>query len=307
MDGSSGPLYQSSRFPTLFTVMVPEPKSPDMQKDRCHVSILTDYTSVFMNRQSANWNLLTDMEIGVVTPVIDVRVCHDLSVGFSIPFISFSPGFLDGPLADYHKFGHFPDYGRKYKPKNEFEWVVTKDGKPWFTPTVYGFHPGDCRFSMKYSLIENPSFASALLYAVTLPTGDAKTGFGSGGVDHGVSLLSRFSKGPFALYLNPGVILPHDPETLGADIHYRTMYTLFGGIEYVYSPHWSYLIQLNTFTSPLSGTGITILDDPSVDIAFGFIRRFDHGSQFTFSFCEDLSGAVPDFTFHAGFETHFDL
>jgi hypothetical protein len=310
LSGAAGwpdPLYQSSRFPTLFSVLVPVPRSPDLQTEKIRFTLQTDYTSVFMDRQSEHWELLTDMEITVVTPAVDIRLKPGLVLGISIPFITMMPGFFDGPLADYHKFGNFPDYGRSTRPKNEFACVIKKDGKDWFFPKTRGFHPGDTQMTLAWSMVEKQAFASTVIYTLKLPTGDSDHGFGSGGTDHGLSLLNRFTAGSFNFTLNPGVIVPSDPDTQGADIHYRTMGTLFAGVEYVWNPRWSYYVQLNTFTSPLKDTEISILDDPSVDIAFGFARTFAGGSRLSFSFCEDLSGAVPDFTVHAGFETPFDL
>lgn len=306
-DNPSGPLYQGNRYPLMFMAMTPVPQNPDLPAGRFLVRLRTDYTSVHIDKQSENYELLTDMEIGVVTPEWVVKIGESMSLGLSIPLISYNAGFLDGPLEDYHELGNFPEYGRSLRPKNEFAFVVKKDGKTWFEADQHGLHPGDSRLDLKYALTDSGWFKSSLLTSLKLPTGDEEKGLGSGKADYGFSLLTRFTRGKIALYVNPGVIFPTNPETAGADISYKTMATLFAGLEYIRSPAWSFMAQLNTFTSPLSDTGIDTLDNPSVELALGFTRSWGRTTRASFSFCEDLSGLAPDFTVHVGVETCFDI
>jgi hypothetical protein len=306
-EDAAGPLYQGNRYPLMFMVMTPVPKSPVLPEGRFLVRLRTDYTSVHIDRQSDRFELLTDMELGVVTPEAEMKIGDHLSLGVSVPLISYSGGFLDGILADYHKLGNFPDYGRSLRPENEFACVVKKDGRTWFEPEQHGLHVGDTRLDLTYAFPGTAAFRAALMASLKLPTGDENKGFGSGKTDAGIFLITRFTHEKIALYLHPGVIFPEDPETKGADITYRTMATLFAGLEYIKSPAWSFMAQVNTFTSPLEDTGIDTLDNPSVELALGFTRRWGRNTKASFSFCEDLSGPAPDFTVHAGVETGFDL
>lgn len=306
-DNPVGPLNQGNRYPLMFMVMTPVPHGPNLPEGRFLVKLRTDYTSVHIDKQSESYEILTDMEIGVVTPELQMKIGENLALGFSIPLISYNGGFLDGPLEDYHELGNFPEYGRSLRPKNEFACVVKKDGETWFEAEQHGLHPGDSRCDLKYVLTGNGWFKSSLLASLKIPTGDEDKGFGSGNVDYGFSLLSQFTRGKMAFYLNPGVIFPSDPDTAGADISYKTMATLFAGLEYIYSPAWSFAAQLNTFTSPLSDTGIDTLDNPSVELALGLTRSWGRNTRASFAFCEDLSGPAPDFTVHAGIETSFNM
>ncbi|MBU1170613.1 MAG: DUF3187 family protein [Proteobacteria bacterium] len=294
------PLTQSSRFPLMLMVMTPEAESPTLPQGQVSLHVVTDYTSVFINKQSENWQLLADMEIGGITPGFDMRIGEHASWGYALPLVSMNAGFMDGFLADYHKAGHFPDYGRSLRPDNEFAYVVEKDGQEWFSPETGGLHPADSRLNLKYVFHKNLACSAALMYSIKLPTGDEKKGLGSGRVDHGFFLLSRMVRGPVVFYLNPGLILPHDPVTLGADVHFRTMATFFAGAEYLASENMSLNVQLNTFTSPLSGTGMETLDRPCVELAFGLVCRLRTGLSLDVSFNEDLSGPAPDFTVRAG-------
>lgn len=299
-----GPLYQTNRYPLMFMVMTPVPRSPVLPEGRFQVRLRGDYTSVHIDKTSPGFELLTDMEIGAVTAEGEIRIGERMSLAVSIPLISYNSGFLDGVLEDYHDLGNFPEYGRSLRPKNEFACVVKKDGKTWFEADQHGLHPADTRLDLTYALPAGERFRSALMASLKIPTGDEDGGFGSGKYDAGLTLLTRFSFKRMAIYLNPGVIFPEDPKTQGADIRYRTMATLFAGIEYVHSPAWSFMAQVNTFTSPLENTGIDTLDDPSVELALGFVKRWGL-TRASFSFCEDLSGPAPDFSVHVGVETGF--
>jgi hypothetical protein len=300
-----GPLFQTNRNPMMFMVMTPVPRSADIQDAPFLFRLRTDYTSVHIDRESRDYDILTDMEIGVVTPEFGIKLGDRCSVDLSVPFISYGGGFMDGFLEDYHELGGFPDYGRSLRPKNEFACVVKKDDKTWFEMEQHGLHPGDARLDLTCSLTGGSRFKAALQAGVKFPTGDPDGGFGSGKTDFGVFLLTRSTFNRLVVYFNPGVIVPKDPETLGADISYRTMATLFAGFEYIKSPLWSFSAQFNGFTSPLSNTGIDVLDNPSVELALGFSRKLGKNARAAFTFCEDLSGPAPDFSVHAGVETSF--
>ncbi len=301
----AGPLAQANRYPVAFMFMTPIPHTPELPDGPVLVRLRADYTSVHIDKSSDSYELLTDMEIGAVTPELEVKLGGRASLGLSLPMLSYTGGFLDGPLETYHDLGNFPEYGRSLRPKNEFACVVKKNGKTWFTAKRHGLHPADMRIDVKYALTGTDRLKSSILASLKLPTGDEHKGFGSGKTDYGMSLLTRMTFGKTSLYLNPGFIIPADPETDGADITYKSMATLFAGLEYAVSPTFSLMAQVNAFTSPLENTGIDTLDNPSVELALGFTRRWGWNIRSTFSFCEDLSGLAPDFTVHAGVETCF--
>lgn len=296
----AGPLAQSSRLPLMFMVMTPEAERPDLPENRLALDLDADYTSVFVNKSSERWRVLIDMEIATVTPGFELRLGNRMSLGWRLPLVSMNDGFLDGPLNDYHEAGSFPDYGRLHRPENVFAYVVEKDGRAWFSPDKGGLHPADSRLNLKYRVHSGPDWAAALMYSLKLPTGDEKKGLGSGNIDQGLFLLSRLTSGALTWTLNPGLIVPRDPDTLGATIKFRTMACLFVGAEYHANDDVSLTVQLNTFTSPLSDTGIDTLDRPCVELGLGLVCRLAPGLTLDASFNEDLSGPSPDFTVRTG-------
>lgn len=294
------PLSQSTRFPLMFMVLTPEPQSPLLPDGRARFHFTADYSTVFMNKASDHWRVLADMEVGVITPGIELRMGERLSLGCAIPFVHMTAGFADSFLEDYHDLGNFPEYGRKYRPTNEFAYDVIKDDRLWFTPEKDGLHLADSRVSMKYLFRHTGELAVSGLISLKLPTGDEDHGFGSGKVDQGYFLLTQMSNEKGVLYLNPGLILPQDPETQGASIDFKTMACLFIGYEYRLNPAWSLNGQVNMFQSPLKDTGIAHLDQACVELALGATYRLRSRLVWDMSFTEDLAGPSADFTLRTG-------
>ncbi|GAB6097804.1 hypothetical protein JCM14469_40580 [Desulfatiferula olefinivorans] len=301
-DGSCGaaPLPQASRFPLMLMVLTPGAGSPDLPENRLALALDLDYSSVFVSKQSAHWTVLMDMELFTVTPGFELRLCPRMSLGFQLPLVGFGAGFLDRPLADYHELGSFPDYGRSDRPHNQFAYAVEKDGRSWMHADTGGLHAADSRLDLKYLFYQASDRTSALLFSVKLPTGDADRGLGSGQTDLGVFSLNRLRRGRLTWTFFPGLIVPHDPDTLGADVHFRTMACLFAGAEVRTSELLQLNAQLNIFTSPLSHTGIDALDRPCVELGLGLFWHLSPGFALSLSFHEDLAGPSPDFTVRTG-------
>lgn len=296
----ASPLPQVSRFPLLFMVMTPGAHSPELPENRLALSLDVDYSSVFVNKQTDHWTVLMDMEILTVTPGFELRLGNRMSLGFHLPLVGLSAGFLDRPLADYHEMGSFPDYGRTHRPNNEFAYAVEKDGRPWMDADTGGLHMADSRLDLKYVFYSDQDLASALLVSVKLPTGDADRGLGSGHLDQGLFVLNRLSRGILTLTLSPGLIVPHDPDTLGADVRFRTMACLFAGVEVQASDLLQLSAQVNTFSSPLAHTDIDALDRPCVELGLGLSWHLRPDLTVSLSFHEDLAGPSPDFTVRTG-------
>jgi len=142
------------------------------------------------------------------------------------------------------------------------------------------------------------AFAASVSYSLKLPTGDQNSGFGSGGIDQGVTLLTRFRFSPVALYFNPGYIFRSDPETLGPEIEVDDSFTLLAGVEFEAGETWSLLAQVNYYSAIFSGTDIPQLDRESTELSFGVVMQISKKMDLELAFCEDLSPAAPDFTVH---------
>lgn len=305
----NGPLHVRNQFPPHLMFLTPHPDSPGVvPEDRFKLSLSADYSSIFVNETSADWNTLIDMEMTVLDFLFEYGMTEYLTLSLDIPLISMDGGFLDGFLEDYHDTFGFPNYGREERPKNEFAYSLTKNGQEWFSAESGGLRLADGSISAKLSLTDEETglfqknrFSStsvSLAYTLKIPAGDEDAGFGSGGFDHGFSVLSQFRFPSFALYLNPSVFFLSDPETSGPDISVNTIFGMFAGGEYALSDSWTLAAQLNYYTSPFENTGISQLDDDSLELALGFICELTPAVSLEFAFCEDLTHSAPDFNIH---------
>jgi hypothetical protein len=114
--------------------------------------------------------------------------------------------FVDG----YHSTFGFPDYGRSNRPDNEFLYEVRRNGKLIVKGESGRMGIGDIRITLKKPLMKGDP-AISIKGDVELPTGDAKSGYGSGSIDAGISLLfdKKLSEA-FKTYSNIGVVFPGD-------------------------------------------------------------------------------------------------
>lgn len=302
----SAPLSANNRFPAMLMFLTPSPDTPVIpQTGKFNLSVSVDYTSVFVDEETDDWEVLLDFEMTTVALKLEFAPCDGFSITGEMTFADIGSGFLDGFLDEYHSAFDFPDYGRSERPHNVFEsYIMASGGRYWFQAENEGFKAVDSVVSLKKSIIQDYSIfgystSLAVKYSLKVPIGDYDQGMSSRGYDHGLFLLSRFSKEELTYYLNPGVIFLEQPETKGADVSVSNMATVFAGVSYHMYDQWKIKAQLNCFTSPFD-MGIKFFDRPGIELTLGVHYLVNEQLIFEFAFAEDLSGSVPDFTVFSG-------
>ncbi len=307
------PLQQGNRFPALFKTLTPSPDSPDLPLKTVTAFVALDYSSIFIEEDTEQWEAVVDLEYTTVSLSLEARVEDLFSVKIETPFVAMRDGFLDGFLAEYHALGNFPDYGRSKRPNNEFEYYIRQtDGPFWYQATKRGLEPADSKVSVKVPLTQDSwisalpehSFNSALKYSLKIPTGNKAQGLGSGGYDHGLFYLTRFTKNKFTWFVSPGFILTGNTVTDGAPVALKNMVTLFLGASYAYNSSLSLSAQLNCFSAPYS-INISAFDYPGMELTLGARYRVTKHASVEIAFSEDLIGSVPDFSVHSGWQLAF--
>lgn len=297
-----GPLRVRNQFAPHLMFLTPIPDSPrTVSAGTFAGSLALDYSSVFFWEKSDDWNALVDMEMAVIEVDLQYGLSDKVTLGLRLPMISMHDGFLDEPLEIFHRAFGFPNYDKHKRPQNEFAYELKKDDTTLFESRSGGLHLGDTTLSAKFGIMDEAvgqPISTALAYQLKLPTGEAAHGFGSGAVDHGLSLLTQLSFAPWYFYLAPGYFLMGNPTETEVAVSANDMVSIFFGGEYIYSKKLSLLAQLNYYTSPLEYTGISKLDNGSLELGMGLIYRFTNGLGLEFAFCEDLTRAAPDFNIH---------
>jgi len=244
------------------------------------------------------------MEIAELNLKVKKTVKDFIELAVDVPILSFNSGFMDDFVDGYHSAFGFPDYGRSSRPDNEFLYEVRRNGRLIVKGEPGRVGIGDIRLTLKKPLMKGDP-AISIKGDVELPTGDAKSGYGSGSIDAGISLLfdKKLSEA-FKTYSNIGVVFPgalRGHERVGLKDF------IYGGaaVEAAFWKDISLLGQVFIQGSPLPETDIGPVDRTAVLLSLGG-RYYSGNNSFELSFTEDpnTSGA-PDFTLNFSFKSRF--
>lgn len=294
-----GPLQTVNQFPLHLMFLTPKPISAELPAPGgIDAGVSLDYSNTFFAHSSSRWDVLIDMEMAVLGIDAAYGLGSRWAVRLDLPIVSMSDGFLDGFLENFHDTLGVGNYDREKRPKNRFAYRAVKSGEAWFEGRPDKFELADATLSMQYALLqpklERP-LASSLCVSLKVPTGDSETGLGSGNFDAGLFLPSQWSAGKWTLYAMPGYVVIGNPNGENPDVAARDVYSMFAGAAYDAGDRWTWLLQINAYSTPLEFTGIGELDDGAVDLSLGCRYRLTRNWLFEFSFTEDLTRTAPDF------------
>jgi hypothetical protein len=295
----AGPFQVKNQFPIFLYTDQPylERAAP---ADSFSVSL--SHSSLFVMEDSSAWSAHLDLELTELSFRYRRTVPGGLELGVDLPFVRATAGFLDRPLAWYHRAFGFPDYNRSSRPDNAFLYELRRNGMPVVLGENDKAGIGDLRLTAKKQLVAGDLTVSAMGTA-ELPTGDAKAGYGNGSVDAGVALLMDRRLGQDALwYANLGAVFPG--ELRGYQTVRLRNYAYAGtGLEAIAWPSLSLIGQVSVQTSPYPRTDISQIDRAAVMLVVGGRYYADTGSV-ELSLTEDLNtSGAPDFVLNLAWKT----
>lgn len=263
-----------------------------------------NYSSTYLVESSNNWRAGIDLETTLAELVGSVAFSDRSEARFRVPVISYNSGFLDGPLEWYHNTFGFPDYGRSYRPQNEFLYTMTRNGTEVIHGETGGAGLGDVSLGVKQVLFRGTAVISTYGF-VEFPTGDPKEGYGNGSLDYGIMLLADIPLGRRVKgYLNAGYVFPGTWKAQ-EDVHLREYQFGALGLEWNATKTVSSTLQLTMQTSPYD-TGIREIDTMSAVLVLGGAYVPDRRVSMELSFAEDINIAgTPDFMVNIGCKYHY--
>lgn len=292
-----GPLPARNQFPLFLPADAPYLDTALLDDS---FSAGLSYSSVYLVRQSADWETGLDFEMAELSLRFRKNITDLIEVGAELPVLSINSGFLDGYIRSYHNAFGFPDYGRSNRPDNKFLFYVKKKGRYILKGRGGDIGTGDIRLTLKTPLLRGDPAVSAKA-DIELPTGDAETGYGNGSVDAGLALLvNKRLSGYFMSYANAGVVFPG--KFRGRDpVNLRTFLYAGAAVEANATKNLCLIGQVFVQGSPWPKTGISQIDRTAVLLSLGG-RYHSGGHSFELSFTEDpnTSGA-PDFSLNLSF------
>ena len=289
-----GPFQARNQFPPFIPANQPGIESAALVDS---FSVNLSHASVFAMKDAVAWAAHLDLELTELNLRYRKTLNNRTEFGIDVPFLRATGGFMDRPLAWYHRAFGFPDYGRSKRPRNQFLYEINKNGSPVIAGENDRAGFGDVRFTIKQQVLSQELIVTVMAN-VELPIGDARAGYGNGSVDAGVALLIDKRFGRDALwYANLGAIFPGDLKG------YQTValrdYAYAGtGVEYLFWPMLSVLGQVSIQASPYPDTGISKIDTPAIVLVLGGRYYAEKGSiELSLSEDPNTQGA-PDFAFN---------
>ena len=207
----AGPFQVKNQFPIFLYTDQPY-LEPAALADSFSVSL--SHSSLFVMEDSSAWSAHLDLELTELNFRYRRTVPGGIELGVDLPLVRATAGFLDRPLAWYHRAFGFGDYDRSSRPDNAFLYELRRNGMPVVMGENDKAGIGDLRVTAKKQLFADDLTVS-VMGTVELPTGDAKVGYGNGSVDAGVALLMDMRLGQDALwYANLGAVFPGDLKAI---------------------------------------------------------------------------------------------
>jgi hypothetical protein len=294
-------LQVKNQFPIFLPVDQPYLEQASTETS---LSLSLSHSSVYVVKDSAQWSAHLDIEL----TELNLRYKKDIpglfEIGVDVPVVRATAGFMDQPLAWYHRTFGFPDYGRSSRPNNDFLYDIKKDGAPVIEGDNDRVGFGDVRLTLKKKIMGTDPVISVLA-DLELPTGNARVGYGNGSVDTGVAvLLDKDLGAETKLYANLGAVFPGDLKAFQT-VGLSNFIYAGAGIEALVWPRVGLLAQLMVQTSPYPHTGISQIDNTGMILVLGGRYYADSGS-FELSLTEDpnTSGA-PDFILNVTYKKKF--
>ena len=206
-----------------------------------------------------------------------VGVMPGLDVDLGIPVISRFGGFLDPPIDSIEDFFGTTNPERKLFPNNSFGgFQVHRGDTVLFDGLDQQFNLGDIWTSARYEVWHPAGLPLvALRAAIKAPTGRASGVYGSGKPDFGLGVAAEQQLLDWlVVYANLNGIYPMGPIT-PAHLTLNPMLTEGVAAEAHVFHHISLLLQQETYTSPMHGTGTRLLNGTVVELTAGINAAWD--------------------------------
>jgi hypothetical protein len=242
---------------------------------------------------------------------IKYGITDRLEIGLEIPYYYRNGGFLDPFIMSVEN-----DVGELNPERIKFHdgefggYEITQGGETILSGEDHQTGLGDISLSGKYMVLDEGPIqpAVSLRVALKFPTGDFDKAFGSGKADIGMGLVLQKSMARrWLFYLNQSVVFPGG-NFGSSDLTLRAIYSAALAVEFMWTPHFSLVGQLDYYTSPFHGTGVRALDNGVFEAAFGFNYRFNSHLLIQLYGIENFAvpqGAAADFTFATNIAVQF--
>ncbi|MBI5545824.1 MAG: DUF3187 family protein [Deltaproteobacteria bacterium] len=235
-----------------------------------------------------------------------------VELGFEIPWIAQSGGFLDAFILAYHQAFGFNQGGRNHATDNQLDFHYRRNDVDRFVVQRAGCGLGDLQLSAGVRLLERgpAGRALALRGSVEVPTGDVRQLMGSGSFDAALWLSASadvaLPLGRGEVWASVGGLGMTDAGVL-ADL--QTHVVAFGefGLGWRAVPGFALKIQLDAHSPFYRDTSVVALGTPVAQIAVGASVGLWRNASLDLAVVEDPAVmASPDVSLHAALKAFFE-
>lgn len=269
------------------------------------VRAVLDHASNYVDDTAAGEQILLDGETTRMAVSGRYGLGKNVELGFEIPYVDHSGGFLDGFIIDYHNFFGFSQGGRDQAPRNRLLYRYTRSGVEKLRLDRSGGGLGDVSLAAGYKLYhdgkEFPT-AVALRASLKLPTGDSAALRGSGSTDFSGWLTAssdyKLPLGHGTTFAAAGLMAMTNGDIL-PDQQRRQVG--FGSLGTGWSPlSWLALkVQFDAHTAFYNGSGLRALSENAVQVQIGGTLGLSERTTLDIAVSEDIvTQTSPDVVFH---------
>ncbi|HEX8908659.1 MAG TPA: DUF3187 family protein [Anaeromyxobacteraceae bacterium] len=213
--------------------------------------------------------LALDIHVETAQPTVFLRygLAPGVEAQLAVPFVVDYGGFLDRPIEIVEGWFDYANPQRQGRPRNVARYVLARRGGPALSREGAGAGLGDIWAGLKVSLAGQGEGAGlAARAALKLPTG--RLPYGSEELDLGASVLAGFSWTSTAVRLQLDLLIPtSDLPVVHLETHPYGALSL--GVTRRLGDRVALQLQASGHLSPLAGTGLDQLDDPTAYVLAG--------------------------------------
>jgi hypothetical protein len=276
------------------------------------LALVLDIANNYVDDSARNEHITLDGETYRLNLVGRFGIGNRLELGFEIPYVFQSGGFLDSFIETYHNAFGFPQGGRDQAPNGRLLFTYQRNGANLFRVDQCNSGLGDLRLTAGYQLYQDDTEsprALALRSSLKVPTGDSNVLHGSGSTDLALWLTAsqgwKTAGGLWEIYggggvlgMTKGSVLPDQQQNAVA----------FGSLGGGWHPlAWLTLkVQFDGHTAFYADSDLVELSSGSIQIVMGGTLHFSDQTALDIGVSEDLVvKTAPDVVFNFALRHRF--
>ncbi len=294
-----GPLPTRNFSPVqnLFLGM-PAERAKTLQKGTTQVHLESAQSNSVFNDRTVESSSLVKMEQG--RTALDVRygMTAKLETGFEIPLLYRTKGFLE-PFIDIIESVTIDGLARNQLEGIPFAYQIERSGQTIFSGSEGQVGLGDISLYTKREVAEEGDWLpkTSLRVALKIPTGSEHRAFGSGTFDIGVGIAGEKRLFPWwIMYVNVNGVFP--TARVSGLKTLPSLSSVFAN-EFLLLDRFSIGAQFNSYTSHVTGAGMSSVDKGANEVAGGFTYAFKNNMRAQLYGIEGIDsprGGEADFT-----------